>query len=94
MTERRIAEAFPPGDFIKEELEARGWSQAKLADIIGCPPKEIGDLVSGKRSVSAEIAKELGAALGTSAEYWMNLESSYRLWREGCRARMEQYRNV
>jgi len=81
MTGRRVAEAFPPGDFIKEELDARGWSQAELADIVGRSPKEISDLVSGKRSVSPEIAKELGAALGTSARYWMNLESSYRLWR-------------
>ena len=72
---------FPPGDFIKEELEERGWSQKDLGEIMGRSPKEISDLVLGKRPVSPEIARELSAAFGTSAEVWMGLETSYQLWR-------------
>jgi HTH-type transcriptional regulator/antitoxin HigA len=83
MAERRAAEVFPPGDFIKEELEARDWSQADLAEIMGRSAKEVSDLVSGKRAISLGIAKELGAAFGTSAQYWVNLESSYQLGRGG-----------
>ena len=80
VSERKPAELFPPGDFIKEELEARGWTQADLAEIMGRSPNDIVNLVSGKRSISPQIAKELAAAFGTSAEIWINLESSYRLW--------------
>jgi len=81
MTERRVVEAFPPGDFIKEELEAREWSQTELSEIMGRSPNDISAIVSGKRSISADIAKELGAAFGSSAQYWMNLDASYQLWR-------------
>lgn len=81
MAERNIAEAFPPGEFIQEELEARGWKQIDLAEIIGCPPKTINALVLGKRSVTPETARALGTAFGTSAQYWMNLQSSYQLWK-------------
>jgi HTH-type transcriptional regulator/antitoxin HigA len=81
MAERKAAEVFPPGEFIKEELEARNWNQVELAEIIGRQPSVIHEIISGKRSISPEIAKELGEAFGTSAEYWLNLESIYQLWR-------------
>ena len=83
MSDRKIAEAFPPGDFMKEELEARGWSQLELAEIIGCHPKVVNDLILGRREISPQIAKALAQAFDTSAEYWANLESSYQLWRAG-----------
>lgn len=81
MTDRKVAEVFPPGDFIKEELEARNWSQLELAEIIGRHPRVVNEIIMGKRSIAPEIAKALGDALGTSAQYWMNLESAYQLWR-------------
>lgn len=80
MGDRRVAEVFPPGDFIKEELGARSWSQSDLAEIMGRSDKEVSDVISGKRAISLEIAKELGAVFGTGPQYWMNLGSSYRLW--------------
>ena len=64
-----------PGEFIKDELSARGWAQVELAEIIGRDPNVITDLVTGKRPVSPELAKALGDAFGTSALYWMNLQS-------------------
>ncbi|MBI5117628.1 HigA family addiction module antidote protein [Candidatus Poribacteria bacterium] len=81
MTDRKVAEVFPPGEFIKEELEARNWSQVDLAEIIGRNPNVINELIMGKRSITPETAKALGDAFGTSAQYWMNLESMYQLWR-------------
>ncbi len=80
MTDKKVAEVFPPSEFIKEELEARNWSQVELADIIGRHPKVINDIIMGKRAISPEIAKAFGDAFGTSAQYWMNLESVYQLW--------------
>lgn len=80
---RNVAEAFPPGEFIKEELEARGWSQEDLAEITGRQSSIISGLVNGKRAVSPNIASDLAAAFGTTAQFWMNLETAYQLFAEG-----------
>lgn len=79
MNARIPAEVFPPGEFLRDELEARDWSQQELADILGRPPRLISEIISGKRAVTPETAKGLSEALGTSAEYWMSLESQYQL---------------
>ncbi len=81
MSERIPAEVFPPGEFIKEELEARGWTQADLAEILGRPARLVSEIVGGKRAISPETAKGLGDAFGTGAQFWMNLESTYQLAR-------------
>src|SRR5262245_61878809 len=79
MSERRPAEVFPPGDFIKEELEAREWTQTDLAEILGRPQRVVSEVINGKRAISPETAKGLGEAFGTGAQLWMNLESAYQL---------------
>ena len=81
MPDRMVAEAFPPGDFIKEELEARDWTQTDLAYIMGRPFRVINEVVSGKRGVSPETARGLGDAFGTGAQFWLNLEASYQLYK-------------
>jgi HTH-type transcriptional regulator/antitoxin HigA len=81
MGERIPAEVFPPGEVIREELEARGWSQVELADIMGRPPRVVSEIISGKRAITPETAKGLGAAFGTGPTFWINLEGSYQLSR-------------
>jgi HTH-type transcriptional regulator / antitoxin HigA len=78
MTNRNI-EAFPPGEYIREELEARGWTQMDLTEILGWRPKDVNEIITGKRCITAESASRLADAFGTSPELWMNLESSYQL---------------
>jgi addiction module HigA family antidote len=73
-------EAFPPGDHIREEIEYRGWSQSYLAWILGRPVQVINQIINGRKAITAQTARQLEAALGTSAETWMNLETSYRLY--------------
>ncbi len=73
------AEAMDPGDAIRAMLGARDWTQAQLAEIIGRSPRDVSDLVSGKRAISPDIAKELAAALETPAQYWIELDGKYRL---------------
>jgi len=75
----KFAEIFPPGEFLKEELEARNWSQIELAEIIGRPVKLVNEIILAKRAVTPETAIQLGDALGTGPEFWMNLESQYAL---------------
>jgi|SRR5581483_668938 len=80
MNLRVPAEVFPPGEFLKEELDARGWSQAELADILGRSPRVISEIISAKRAITPETAKGLAAALeGTNPQTWMNLETAYQL---------------
>lgn len=73
------AVAFPPGDYIKEALEGRGWTQDEFAEIIGRSPNFVGQLVSGEKAITPRTAKELAAAFDTSAILWLNLEAAYRL---------------
>ncbi len=72
-------EAFPPGDYIREELEARGWTQMDLAEILGRAPQTVNEVVTAKRSITPEMARDLSRAFGTSAQLWLNLESAYQL---------------
>lgn len=74
-------ETFAPGEYIREELDARGWSQLDLADILGRPPQAVNEIINGKRSITPDTARALGEAFGTSAQLWMNLESAYQLAR-------------
>lgn len=79
MTTHNSAETFPPGEFLREELEARGWSQSEFAEIIGRPARLVNELVAGKRAVTPETAVQLAESLGTSPELWMNLEAQWQL---------------
>ena len=81
MTERIPAEVFPPGEFLADELEARGWTQVEFAEIIQRPTKLVNEIVAGKKSITPETARGFAAALGTSPQYWLNLETAYQLWR-------------
>lgn len=79
MKERIPAEGFLPGDLIKEELEARGWMQDDLAEILGRTLPSVNEIITGKRGITVESAKGLGEAFGTGAQFWLNMESTYRL---------------
>lgn len=77
------AEAFPPGEYLRDELEERGWTQEEFARVIRRPPRLVSEVISGKRGITPETAIRFSAALGTSAQFWMNLETAYRLYEIG-----------
>jgi HTH-type transcriptional regulator / antitoxin HigA len=77
---RMPAELFPPGTFIKEEIEQRGWTQQELARRMGRPLSAVNMILNGRKGLTPDTALELEMALGVSAETWLNLEMSYRLW--------------
>lgn len=70
---------IPPGDHLKEELEARGLTQKELARLMGTPPQVVSEICRGKKEITADIALDLERALETPAHIWMNLESQYQL---------------
>jgi HTH-type transcriptional regulator/antitoxin HigA len=77
--QKTIAEVFPPGEFIREELEARGWTQKDLAEVLGRPLQTVNQIARGKKRITPETAVELSQAFGTSPELWLNLENTFRL---------------
>ena len=56
MKNRIPAEVFPPGDFLKEELDARDWTQTVLAEILGRPMPLVSGIVLGKRRITPDTA--------------------------------------
>ena len=73
------AEAFPPGEYLRDELEERGWTVTEFAEIIGRPIQAVSEILNAKKEITPETAVALSEALGTSAELWLNLQTSYRL---------------
>jgi len=78
MTAYKPYKNFAPSDYIRDELDARGWTQKDLADVLGVAPKTISAVMRNKQSITADMALLLSKAFGESAEYWMNLEAAYR----------------
>jgi len=69
-----------PGEILLEEfLEPMGISQYRLAKAIARPQSAVSDIVNGRRSITAEMAWLLGQALGTTAQFWLNLQTTYDL---------------
>ncbi len=73
------AEVFSPGEYLREELDERGWTQEEFAEILGKSLKQVNEVLQGRSTITISFAQALGAALGTSAELWLNLETAYRL---------------
>jgi HTH-type transcriptional regulator/antitoxin HigA len=73
------AETFPPGEFLRDELEARGWTQTEFAEMIGRPIRLVNEIIASKRAISPETAHDFAEAFGTSAQLWMNLETAWQL---------------
>ena len=70
-----------PGEMLLEEfLEPMNMSQAELARRLEKTAASINEVVKGKRGVSAELALKLAQLLGTTPEFWLNLQMDWELW--------------
>jgi HTH-type transcriptional regulator/antitoxin HigA len=74
-----LADVPHPGEFIRDELDARGWSQRDLAYILGVSEQAVNVIVSGKRGISPEMAKALSEAFDVSADYFASLQKMYEM---------------
>jgi addiction module HigA family antidote len=69
-----------PGEVLLEEfLKPMGISQNRVALNIGVPARRINEIVLGKRGITADTALRLAKFFGTSAEFWLGLQSQYDL---------------
>ena len=73
-------EPIHPGEVLMEYfIKGFGVTQHRVAVAIGVPPRRINEIVHGSRGVSADTALRLGRYFGTSAQFWLNLQSQYDL---------------
>lgn len=68
-----------PGAFVRAELQARGWSQADLAVVLGRPPRLVSEIINDRRTITAKTAKELGAAFDQCPMLWMRRVTEHQL---------------
>ena len=71
--------AIHPGEHLAEELEALDMSAAELARKIDVPTNRVTQILNGTRAVTGDTALRLAHFFGTSAQFWLNLQSLYEL---------------
>jgi addiction module HigA family antidote len=77
---KRKIKPVHPGRILHDEFMApAGISQYRLAQATGLSQVQVGNIIRGKRGITAETALRLERALGMSAQTWMNLQTLYEL---------------
>ncbi len=71
--------AIHPGEHLAEELEALNMSAAELARKIDVPTNRVTQILNGTRAITGDTALRLAHFFGTSAQFWLNLQSLYDL---------------
>src|SRR5260370_1338655 len=71
--------AIHPGEHLAEELKALSMSAAALARQLEVPTNRITEILNGERSITGDTALRLAHFFGTSAKFWLNLQTLYDL---------------
>lgn len=71
--------AIHPGEHLAEELKELGMSAAELARRLDVPTNRITAILNGQLAITGDTALRLGHFFGTTAEFWVNLQSLYEL---------------
>ena len=79
MAKPQIPLAVPGEILLQEFLKPLGVTQYRLTKKIGVPQRRIGEIVAGKRAITADTAARLGVYFGIEAEFWLNLQAHYDL---------------
>ena len=79
------AEVFPPGDYLRDELVERGWTDAEFSEITGLPLEAVSKMLDGKQEIDHETALVFSRSLGTTPELWLNLQKRYGRDQDGLR---------
>jgi antitoxin HigA-1 len=73
--------AIHPGEHLAEELDELGMSAAELARQLDVPTNRITEILNGRRAITGDTALRLAHFFGTTAEFWLNLQSLYEIRR-------------
>jgi antitoxin HigA-1 len=69
--------AIHPGEILAEELAELGVTPTELSRQINVPPNRVTQIIHGRRGITGDTALRLGHWFGTSAQFWLNLQSAY-----------------
>jgi len=69
--------AIHPGEILADELNELGVTPTELSRQISVPPNRVTQIIHGRRGVTGDTALRLGHWFGTSAQFWLNLQSAY-----------------
>ena len=72
-------QAIHPGEHLAEELNELGMSAAELARRLDVPTNRVTEILNGRRAITGDTALRLAHFFGTTAEFWLNLQSLYEL---------------
>jgi len=67
-----------PGETIADFLEELDWTQVELAERLGFSKKHVSQLMNGKVAITSDTAIKLSQVLGSSVQFWLNLEADYQ----------------
>ncbi len=70
--------AIPPGETLRETLEAKGMTLTELAKRSKHPREIIDEVTTGKSAITADMAQQLERVFGIPASFWNNLERNYQ----------------
>lgn len=79
MTSRNKMRPVHPGEVLQDEIEVLEMSASAFAAALDVPANRITSVLNGERAITADTALRLSRYLGTSAEFWMNLQKTYEL---------------
>ena len=79
LSELTPAYATHPGEMLADELEARGIKQQEFAQQIGMQKSQLNEIIKGKRSINAEVAVLIEAALNIPADFWLKAQNNHDL---------------
>lgn len=71
--------AIHPGEHLAEELKELGMSAAEMARQLDVPTNRITEILNGRRAITGDTALRLAHFFGTTAEFWLNLQSLYEI---------------
>jgi len=71
--------AIHPGEHLAEELKELDMSAAELARQLDVPTNRVTEILNGRRAITGDTALRLAHFFGTTAEFWLNLQSLYEL---------------
>jgi addiction module HigA family antidote len=71
--------AIHPGEHLAEELKELGMSAAELARQLDVPTNRVTEILNGRRAITGDTALRLAHFFGTTAEYWLNLQSLFEI---------------
>ena len=98
---QNITDKLPPvhpGEILKETLDDLGISMNRLSQEIRVPANRVSSIIAGRRSITGETALRLARYLGTTPEYWLNMQARYDLetardkWAERVQAEVQPRR--